>query len=207
MINVVRDQPAPPSLSSQKSYRSSDVIDALHQVFRGKCYLTEKVFDSPNEMEVDHFMTQTESPDLVYTWDNLYAIDQKANKQRPKQTPVGGYLDPCHEDDDVEQEIIYVVEFGGNSLFKARDLSNQKAINTANLLNHLHKDLKPAVKDKHHEVVNAVAEWHNAKKLGNENEEFEKELLIKKLLSRDSHFTMLMRSIKAIQSLPPEFFD
>lgn len=207
MINVVRDLPAPLSLANQKSYRSPDVIEALHQVFKGKCYLTEKVFDSPNEMEVDHFITQTEGPGSVYTWENLYAIDQKANKQRPKQTPAGGYLDPCHEDDNVEKEIIYIVEFGGNSLFKASNSSNQKAVNTANLLNHLHKDLKPAIKDKHHEVVNAVAEWHNAKNLGIESEELEKELLIKKLLSRDSHFTMLMRSIKAIQSLPPEFFD
>jgi len=180
MINVVRDQPAPPSLSTRKSYRSQDVIEALYQVFKGKCYLTEKVFDSPNEMEVDHFITQSEESKFTYDWQNLYAIDQKANKQRFKQTPLGGYLDPCHQDDDVEQEIIYVVEFGGNTLFKARNTANQKAVNTANLLNHLHKDLKPAVKDKHHEVVNAVAEWHHAKKLGDEREELEKELLIKK---------------------------
>ncbi|MBD2703068.1 hypothetical protein IC229_20645 [Spirosoma sp. BT702] len=207
MINVVRGVSAPPSLASQISYRSSDVIDVLHQVFNGKCYLTEKVFDSPKEMEIDHFLTQHERPDLKYEWKNLYAIDQKANKKKPKTTPEGGYLDPCNPDDDVEREIIYIVEFGGNALFKARDSSNQKAVNTANLLNHLHKDLKPAVKDKHHEVVNAVAEWHTAKVLCNQREELEKELLIKKLLSRDSHFTMLMRSIKAIQSLPTDFFD
>jgi len=207
MINVVRDLPAPSSLASQKSYRSQDVIEALHQVFKGKCYLTEKVFDSPNEMEVDHFVTQNETADQTYVWQNLYAIDQKANKQRPKQTPLGGYLDPCDEGDDVENEIIYIVEFGGNSLFKAKNLTNQKAVNTAALLNHLHRDLKPAVKDKHHEIVNAVAEWDHAKRLGNEQEELEKELLLKKLLSRDSHFTMLMRSIRAIRSLPSDFFD
>ncbi len=207
MINVVRNQHAPASLTTQKSYRNSDVIEALHLVFKGKCYLTEKVFDSPNEMEVDHFATQTERADLIYTWDNLYAIDQKANKQRPKQTPAGGYLDPCDPGDDVEQEIIYVVEFGGNALFRARNADNQKAVNTASLLNHLHKDLKPAVKDKHHEVVNAVAEWYTAKEVGNESEELKKQLLIQKLLSRDSHFTMLMRSIRAIQNLPPDFFD
>lgn len=207
MINVVRDQPAPPSLITQKEYRSPDVIEALHQLFKGKCYLTEKVFDSPNEMEVDHFQTQHERSDLIYDWTNLYAIDQKANKKKPKSTPVGGYLDPCNLADNVEREIIYIVEFGGNVLFKAKNAANQKAVNTATLLNNLHKDLKPAVKDKHHEIVNAVAEWHAAKTLGNKREELEKELLLKKLLSRDSHFTMLMRSIKAIQILPPEFFD
>lgn len=207
MINVVRDQPAPPSLASQKSHRSPDVIDALYQVFKGKCYLTEKVFDSPSEMEVDHFITQSERPDLVFDWQNLYAIDQKANKQRPKQTPVGGYLDPCHIDDDVEQEIVYIVEFGGNALFKARDSANQKAVNTATLLNHLHRDLKPAVKNKHHEVVDAVSGWYAAKTRGDAQEEVEKELLLKKLLSRDSHFTMLMRAIRAVRSLPDDFFD
>ncbi|SOD78740.1 hypothetical protein [Spirosoma fluviale] len=207
MINVVRDQPAPPSLASQKSYRSPDVIEALHQVFKGKCYLTEKVFDSPNEMEVDHFITQTERPDLVFDWQNLYAIDQKANKQRPKRTPIGGYLDPCNAGDDVEQEITYIVEYGGNSLFKARDSTNQKAVNTAALLNHAHKDLKPAINNKHHEVVLAVAEWHTAKTQGDIQTEFEKELLLRKLLSRDSHFTMLMRAIWAVQSLPNDFFD
>lgn len=207
MINVVRNQPAPLSLASQTVYRSADVVEALHKVFRGKCYLTEKVFDSPNEMEIDHFIPQNERPDLACAWENLYAIDNKANKQRPKQSPNGGYLDPCNPADDVEQKIIYVVEFGGNALFKAKDVTNQKAVNTADLLNHIHKDLKPAIKDKHHELVNAVSEWDHAKRLGDEREELEKELLIKKLLSRNSHFTMLMRSIKAIQSLSADFFD
>lgn len=207
MINVVRDLPSPPSLATQKEYRNEDVIEALHQVFNGKCYLTEKVFDSPNEMEIDHFVTQSERSDLVYEWTNLYAIDQKANKKKPKTTPVGGFLDPCDPNDDVEQEIIYIVEFGGNALFKARDITNPKAVNTANLLNNLHRDLKPAVKDKHHQVVNAIAEWHHARATGDQLEEYEKELLLKKLLSRNSHFTMLMQSIRVIRSLPATFFD
>lgn len=207
MINVIRDQPAPPSLASQISHRNKDVIDALYSIFRGKCYLTEQVFNVPSEMEVDHFVPQNERPDLAYTWENLYAIDNKANKQRPKQTPPGGYLNPCDPADDVEKEIVYVVEFGGTALFRARNEANTKAVNTAKLLNHLHKDLKPAVRNKHHEVVNAVAEWYHAKGSGDQREELEKEVLLRKLLSRDSHFTMLMRSIKAIQSLPFNFFD
>jgi len=207
MINVTREQPSPPSLAEQKTHRSDDVIAALWTDFRHKCYLTEKVFDSMKEMEVDHFQTRNERPDLIYTWENLYPIDNKANKKRPKQTPPGGYLDPCNSAEDVEQEIIYVVEFGGSALFKALNPGNAKAVNTANLLSYLHRDLKPAIKDKHHELVNAVAEWHHAKSSGDVQGELEKELLLRKLLSRDSHFTMLMRSIKALQSLPPDFFD
>lgn len=202
MINIERSEQVPLSLVDQKSYRGNDVLDELYKTFRGKCYLTEQVFTSSKEMEIDHFITQKEDGSLIYEWTNLYPIDNKANKQRAKTTPSGGYLDPCNPQDDVEKEIVYVIEFGGNSLFKPRDALNQKAVNTAQLLNHLHKDLKPNIRDKHHEVVNTVAEWHHARVAGNEREEHEKELLLRKLLSHDSHFTMLMRSIRVI---PPHF--
>lgn len=204
MINVIRDPLAPLSLAEQKTYRSEDVLEALHITFRGKCYLTEQVFASAKAMEVDHFVTQTENSTLAFEWTNLYPIDNKANKQRPKTTPPGGYLDPCSLADDVEKEVVYVVEFGGNALFKPRDKTNQKAVNTASLLNHIHKDLKQNIRDKHHEVVNAVAEWHHARLLGNQVKEDEKELLLRKLLSRNSHFTMLMRAIPVV---PEQFFD
>ena len=207
MINVIRDQSAPNSLAEQKSYRNPDIIQALYTIFKGKCYLTECKFDYPEEMEIDHFIPQNEDDTKIYDWDNLYPINQKANKQRKKSTPPGGYLDPCNPNDDVENDIMYVVEFGGNALFKPRNPANQKAINTANLLNNLHKDLKPAIKDKHHEVVNAVAEWYNARHSGIRQEELEKELLIKKLLSRKGAYTMLIRSVEAVKVLPDYFFD
>ena len=149
-------------------------------------------------MEIDHFIPQNERPDLVYTWENLYPVDQKANKQRLKKTPDGGYLDPCDPADDVENQLIYVVEFGGNALFKARDTLNLKAVNTAILLNRVHKDLKPAIEHKHHKVVDAIARWNTAKVIGDVARELDEELLLSKLLSRDSHFTMLMRSIWAV---------
>lgn len=218
MINVTRDVAAPDSLLLQKSYRNKDVIDLLFRIFKGKCYLTESLFNHPEEMEIDHFVTQSEDAGKIYDWTNLYPISQRANKQRPKSTPEGGYLDPCNSEDDVEKEIVYVVEFGGNALFKARNPQNIKAVNTAKLLNNLHKDLKPAIKDKHHEIVNAVAEWYNARnKIAGQQDSsltesthktlLTKELLLKKLLSRESHFTMLMRSIEAVENLPPDFFD
>lgn len=207
MINVNRDVPAPASLEAGKFYRNEDVLDALHTVFKGKCYLTEKVFDSKYEMEIDHFVPQNERPDLVCDWDNLYAIDQKANKKKPKATPSGGYLDPCDTTDDVESDLVYVVEFAGNVLFRPKDATNQKAVNTAKLLEHLHRDLKQAIQNKHHQVVLAVAEWRTAKDERNELQMLEKELLLRKLLSRESQFTMLMRSIRVVQSLPDTFFD
>lgn len=204
MINAIRDDLAPPSLAVRLSHRNVDVLEALYRVFREKCYLTEKIFDSLNEMEIDHFIPQNERPDLIYKWENLYPIDQKANKQRSKKTPTGGYLDPCDPADDVEYEIIYKVEFGGNALFEARDDSNAKAVNTANLLNHIHRDLKQAISKRHHEVVNAVSNWYYARENGDRDRESKYELLLRKFLSRDSQYTMLMRSIKVS---PTRFFD
>ncbi|QMW04111.1 hypothetical protein [Spirosoma foliorum] len=204
MINVIRDVPVPPSLAAKKEYRNQEVLEALFKVFREKCYLTERKFDSMNEMEIDHFIPQNDPAKPIYVWENLYAIHEKANKQKPKSIPAGGYLDPCDANDDVEYEIIYKVEFGGNALFKARHEDNIKAVNTANLLNHVHRDLKQAISNRHHEVVNAVAKWYHAKLSGDRDKEFEQELLLRKFLSRDSQYTMLMRAIEVV---PSEFFD
>ena len=209
MINIDRNQLAPPSLAAQKTYRNADVIAALHTIFRGKCYLTERVFDYPDEMEIDHFVTQNDDQTLAYEWPNLYPIDQKANKLRPKSTPPGGYLDPCHPDDDVEKDITYVVEIGGKVLFKPTNPANLKAVNTAQLLDHIHRDLKPAISKKHHAVVAAIANWNTAKAKGDLGRAYEEELVLRKLLARDSNFTMLMRAIWAVANHEQltEFFD
>jgi hypothetical protein len=209
MINIVRDEPAPASLKDQTSYRNPDTIAALHRIFKGKCYLTERVFDYPEEMEIDHFLTREDDSTQRYSWENLYPIDQKANKSRPKSSPSGGYLDPCNPADDVESDIIYKVEFGGNTLFKPKDSANKKAANTAQLLNHVHEKLRPTIAEKHHAVVNAVARWNTAKSIGDVSKEYEEELVLRKLLSRNSHFTMLMRSIWAVANDPllVDFFD
>jgi hypothetical protein len=207
MINVLRNLPAPASLAPNKPYRHITVLKALNTVFNGKCYLTEKVFDSINEIEIDHFIPQNERPDLICEWTNLYACDHKANNSRPKTTPLGGYLDPCNPDDDVEYEIVYTVEFGGKVEFAARHSHNSKAVNTAKLLNHLHKGLKRAIEKKYYEIIHAIAEWRTAKDIGDVQEELDKRLLLKNLLSRDSHYTMLMRSIRVVRFLPEDFFD
>lgn len=126
----------------------------------GKCYLTEVVLDSINEIEIDHFVPRLERPDLKYAWTNLYASEHKANISKSKNTPPGGYLDPCHPNDDVEEDILYIISpMDGTPGFRARDDENQKAVNTAALLNHLHKDLKKAVRDKYDAVLNMMAEW------------------------------------------------
>jgi hypothetical protein len=204
MINVVRDVPAPVSLSAQKSYRNKEVLDALHAVFLGKCYLTEMVFTSRDEMQIDHFVPQNENPSLIYEWSNLYAAWHRANLTRDRKTRPGGYLDPCNPTHDVEQDVIYVLQFGGKALFKAKEQSNIKAVNTANLLTKLHEELQPAIKERHHQVQNTLIGWYHAREQKNMREEYRYESLLRKLLSRDSQFTMLMR---ATLGVPADFFD
>jgi hypothetical protein len=187
-------------------YRTTEVLEALHQVFLGKCYLTEKVFESVNEIEIDHFMPRLEKPSLKYAWANLYASDHKANISKPKITPPGGYLDPCNPD-DVEAQILYALSMDDTPNFRARDTGNQKAVNTAILLNRLHKDLKKAIQDKHNAILKMMAEWGTAQKNEDRQRVFELEVALKEVLSRKSNFTMLIRSSYIVRRLPSDFFD
>ncbi len=189
------------------AYRTHEVLEALHHVFLGKCYLTEKVFESFNEIEIDHFKPRNERSDLKYTWSNLYACDHKANISKPKITPPGGYLDPCNPDDDVEEQIVYALSMDDTPNFQARNATNVKAVNTATLLNRLHKDLKKAIQDKHNAVLRMMAEWGTAQKNRDRQREFELEVELKQVLSRKSNFTMLIRSSYLVRRLPPDFFD
>lgn len=189
------------------AYRTDEVLEALNQVFLGKCYLTEKVFESVNEIEIDHFLPRVERPDLKYAWTNLYASDHKANISKPKATPPGGYLDPCNPADNVEEQILYALSMDDTPNFQARDIGNQKAVNTAALLNRLHKDLKKAIQDKHNAVLRIMAEWGMAQKHNDRQRVFELEIELKELLSRTSNFTMLIRSSYLVRRLPADFFD
>lgn len=159
-------------------------------------------------MDIDHFIPQNERPALKYEWTNLYPADHKANMMKPRITPPDGYLNPCNPAEDVENEILYHLEVGGGQVhFKARNIQNTKAINTSALLNRLHKRLQIAIKTKYDEVIYTIAEWGAAKAKGDHQKVFEKEVLLKMLLSRGSSFSMLMRSILVVRDLPSEFFD
>ena len=207
------DQQRPPEERSVtksecgSAYRTATVLEALHRVFSGKCYLTEKVFESANEIEIDHFLPRVERPDLKYAWANLYASDHKANISKPKATPPGGYLDPCNPDDDVERQILYALSMDDTPSFQARDISNQKAVNTAALLNRLHKDLKKAIQDKHNAVLRMMAEWGTAQRHDDRQRVFELEIELKQVLSRTGNFTMLIRSSYLVRRLPADLFD
>lgn len=208
MINIDRTTTPPPaSLSSQTEYRSDDVLDALYTLFLKKCYLTEQQFSFRNDMQIDHFIPHQNRNDLKFSWSNLYPAHQRANLLKSNSNPIGGYLDPCHPDDDVETDIMYSVDVGGSVLIHPRDASNVRAVNTAALLNKVHLELNEPIRLKHHAVVHAVARWRTAQLVLDRQKQAEAELELRLLLSRKGSFTMLMRSIDVVELLPAEFFD
>ncbi len=198
-------------------YRTSDILTAFEIHFLKKCYLTERKFESAYEMDVEHFAPFSEKPELVFEWTNLFPSDHKANMIKPRKTPDGGYLDPCKPSDDVENDILYALStYGKKPNFKARDQANVKAVNTARLLDLLHngenersrentKYLRRLIQKQFIKTHKAIIEWLNAE---DDQERFQAETKLRKLVSRRASFTALIRSIPAVrQNVPKDFLD
>jgi len=130
--------------------------------------------------------------------------------------PEGGYLDPCDENDDVEHEILYALSMDGEMpAFEARDKSNQKAVNTAKLLEPLHngqgaeahqntKYLRNLIRKKYTDTLNATIEWQGI----DGQDKFQAETELRKLLSCRGFFTSLIRPVPAVRRrVPLEFSD
>lgn len=214
----VEEQHKTPPPKCTIDYRSEDLFEAFDRDFFAKCYLTEKRYENSWAMDVEHFKAKAfaQHPELKYEWTNLYPADHDANMLKPRKDPEGGYLDPCAQEDDVEKEILYTALFGGETAFKAQDSNNLKAVNTAQLLDKIHNGsdeaskkktatLRQLIAKKEHDILNTIIEWQGA---SGEQDKFDAETRLKKLLSRRSSFTMLMRSLKAVRRhIPPDFLD
>ena len=135
------------------------------------------------------------------------------------QSPEGGYLNPCDINDDVESEIMYaLVQYGVLPRFQATNPANRKAVNTTVLLNLLHngrerdensrnntKHLRTLIKIRYDEIMEAIIKWQGATEGVQKISAAE---VLKALLSRRASFTMLMRSMDAVQVyVPKDFLD
>eukprot|EP01098_Paradermamoeba_levis_P014040 TRINITY_DN6587_c0_g1_i1.p3 TRINITY_DN6587_c0_g1~~TRINITY_DN6587_c0_g1_i1.p3 ORF type:complete len:251 (-),score=-7.16 TRINITY_DN6587_c0_g1_i1:1591-2343(-) len=202
-----------------ESYRNADLFEAFDECFFKKCYLTEEAFFTSWSMDVEHFIPQKERSDLKYKWSNLYPASHDANMMKPRNTPIGGYLDPCDPNDDVESELLYFLDYENDAVhFEAVDSTNVKAVNTATPLQKLHNgdaseskrktaELRNAIHKRYVRILELIIDWRKAREENNMQSKFEMERKLKGLLSRKASFTMIMRSIKAVKDLPPEFFD
>jgi hypothetical protein len=201
------------------AYRNSDVLEAFDRDFYAKCYLTEQKYYSSYSMDIEHFKSKTfgQFPELKYEWTNLYPCSHDANMSKPYNEPIGGYLDPCSSNDDVEREIVYSLEMGGVAFFDVLNENNIKAVNTCKLLDKIHNgtddyskkktaDLRLLISKKEREVINLIMEWLNVK--GNIEAEIRASRKIKNILSRKSDFTMLLRSLSCVKKyVPDDFLD
>ena len=202
------------------SYRAEDVLEALGNDFHSKCYLTEQKFANAWAMDIEHFKSKAfgQHPELKYEWTNLYPCSHDANMLKPRIDPEGGYLDPCSPEDDVEKEIVYTLGFNGEASFDAYDEQNSKAKSTAELLDKIHnggsdKDtqkktatLRLYINKKADELKELIMDWQSVK--GNKEEEIRASRKIKNMLSRESDFTMLLRSLSCVKKhVPKDFFD
>ncbi len=203
------------------AYRSSDVLKAFDRDFHSKCYLTEQKFENSWAMDVEHFKSKSfnQYPQLKYEWQNLYPCTHDANISKPTIEPVGGYLDPCELTDDVECEIVYTLEMGGKAFFDVKNEGNLKAINTCKLLDKIHNgtsedskkktaELRLLISKKERDLIDTIMKWQRNKLQNNLEEEVRLRGKLKRLLSRKSDFTMLLRSLSCVSEyLPKDFLD
>ncbi len=200
------------------TYRTSDLLDAFDQCFHSKCYLTEQWFPNAWCMDVEHFVSQDEDPSKRYEWSNLFPAEHRANKMKPRQTPDGGYLNPCNPEDDVEYEIQYSLSaLGQEPNFTARNPENIKAVNTSNLLNRIHNghnndtklataSLRYEIQKKYDHILHLMIQWLASPDGSNIKHQYEMELRFH--LSRRSSFTMLLRNmVTVLNHIPDHFLD
>lgn len=242
MINIIRDRTTPASLETPEiqkyiedlhghladpknipkpkaqAYRNSDLLSAFDKCFYSKCYLTEQKFANSWCMDVEHFISQTEDSTLRFTWSNLYPAEHRANSMKPRATPPGGYLDPCNPMDDVELEIMYFIgPFGQSVSFDPTDPNNQKAKNTAHLLDIIHNghdentikstaSLRLEIQKKYDIILHLIIDWLASEEKSTKKNNYKKQL--EEHLSKKSSFTMLFRSMPAvINHIPSEMLD
>lgn len=197
-------------------YRSSDLLTAFDDHFYAKCYLTEQKFASSWEMDVDHFVPFADDPSRVFDWNNLLPIAHKANILRDKRFPAGGLLDPCNTTDNVEGEIIYTLaDLGREPSFKAKDPANQRAINTAALLDKVHngtgsitgeastREVRYLIEKRYKELLLAWGTYKHSLLENDPQDIAQAEAELRVLLSRKASFTMLMRSLPFVRKTIP----
>jgi uncharacterized protein (TIGR02646 family) len=104
MFNTDRPFPAPDCLNDKK-YNTEEVVNLLHSMFHGKCYLCEQ--DELSDPEIEHFDPHEGDVNKKYDWNNLYYACSRCNSI--KSTTYKNLLDCCDSNTDVFRAIKCVV--------------------------------------------------------------------------------------------------
>ena len=206
MIDVTRTPVAPAAVASGK-LRDPEVLRTLHGDFLEKCYLCESRV-TLGGFEIDHRVPKGEDPSRERDWTNLFPICAGCNKRRKKTTPPGGLLEPASGDgciaSRIEQRIIDRYPYPTRPGFRAVNIGDQAAANTAAELDHIHnepsaikaEDLRKAIMEHQRRVF-----LHCSKYLGGTLSEADRRELreyLKELFSRRAPFTALTRAELAV---------
>lgn len=103
MIKVHKSPNIPSSLTTTAAYDGEDVKRQLLADQHDKCYICERNRDT--DFEIEHHKSQTNYPDLVQNWDNLFMGCRYCNGK--KSSDFDNTLNPkdCCIEDEIEQRI------------------------------------------------------------------------------------------------------
>ncbi|WP_437319553.1 hypothetical protein [Sorangium sp. So ce385] len=230
MIDVERPAEAPASLAEGKSYTGIDVLETLHHVFYGKCYLCETPI-ALGTFEVDHRRPKAEQrfAHLICVWDNLFptCTTFDCNQRRPKKYPDGGLLDPGQGvETRIHQRIQGAVSISLSKsgtvdiVFLAGDPTDVPAVNTAEELDRIHNGTRSSAIHKANALRLAILEHVSsvsmevyrlvsvsASPTADPAVLDEQRRRVQALVSRRAPYSMLVRSVFASVDLVRALFD
>ena len=108
MIYFEKSQPAPECLEKEKlkqngDYKCGDVLNRLKDDFKNKCYICET--KEPTNINVEHFKSHSENPDLKFDWNNLFLACGHCNNT--KLDKFDNLLDCTNLNDKIESQLKY----------------------------------------------------------------------------------------------------
>lgn len=160
MVYFEKSKLIPVSLAVEKlkkngSYNKQDVLDAIKEDFKNKCYICE--WKKPISINVEHFIPHKGNKDLKFDWDNLFLACYHCNN-----TKLGGFtnlLNCTIEADNVDKKIKYSIDTfpTGDVIIEAVEKS-PKVIETVSLLEAIYNGTTPQKKMESENLRDAIRE-------------------------------------------------
>ncbi|WP_062383029.1 HNH endonuclease [Pseudomonas abietaniphila] len=130
MFKVDRPLEAP-QCTKKTGYNTVEIVEILHEIFQGKCYLCEK--DNLHDPEIEHFVPHEKDDELKYDWQNLFYACGRCNSIKGATHT---NLLNCTADVDISKKIQHFIPSSPflPATIIPTDPTDQQSINTANLL-------------------------------------------------------------------------
>lgn len=136
MIKVKKSPNVPSSLTATTAYDGQDVISQLLADQHEKCYICERRRDT--DFEIEHHRSQTNYPELIQEWDNLFMGCGYCN--RKKSSDFDNTLNPkdCPIEDEIEQRI----DFANKKAMFVTSVNDKQHDETVRLLERVYNGTK-----------------------------------------------------------------